>query len=350
MTFTLGDLLLLADRSILNPWLTGPFLAGLKLLDTCIEQSLLRSDASNLLPSAGVRRTLTWLFGIGLTLRSNRALSRKALNNGVPAKFDWDKEIVLITGGAGGIGAATARKLTSRCASVIVLDVLPLTYEAPKNLHYFQCDLTDYTALQSVAELIKRDVGEPTCVVANAGICRGKTILDATLRDIELTFGVNNLGLIWTAKTFLPSMAKNNHGHFVVIASQTGHSATAGIVDYSATKAAAIAIYEGIQSEMKHSYKAPAVRVSCVSPSAVNTQMFSGIKAPSNFVIPRLQPEDVANLVADVLRSTEAQNVMIPAFAYISPPTRALPDWWRVGLADGGAPAMTELRPHHPID
>ena len=350
MPFTLGDLLLLADKSILNPWISGPALIGLKALDILIKRSILPGDASIFLLSAGLHRTLIWLSGIGLTLRANRALSRRALNNGVTASFDWNREILLVTGGAGGIGAATARKLAARSAAVVVLDVLPLTYEPPENLHYYRCDLTDYSALQAIAESIRKDVGEPTCVVANAGICRAKTLLEATPRDVELTFGVNNLGIIWTAKTFLPSMVKNNHGHFLITASQTGHSATAHLVDYSATKAAAIAIYEGIQSELKHAYKAPAVRVSCISPCVVDTKMFTGIKAPSNFMLPRLQPEDVGNKIAEILWSGEAQNVMIPAFAYISPPTRALPEWWRVGLADGGAPLMKDLKPHHPID
>ena len=350
MAFTLGDLLLLVDRSFLNPWLSGLILAGVKVLDNYIQRLILRNDTAAFLSSPTLRSALVWFFGIGLTLRANRALSRKALNNGVSARFDWGKEIVLVTGGAGGIGAATARKLATKSAAVVALDVLPLTYEAPPNLHYYRCDLTDYSALQSVADSIRKEVGEPTCVVANAGICRGKSLLDASPRDVELTFGVNNLALIWTAKTFLPSMVKNNHGHFLVMASQTSHSATAHLVDYSATKAAAIAIYEGIQTEMKHCYQAPAVRISCVSPCAVDTKMFSGIKAPSNFIVPRLQPKDVGSLVADVLWSGEAQNVMTPAFAYISPPTRALPDWWRVGLADGGAPVMSGLKPHHPMD
>ncbi|KAI9691407.1 MAG: hypothetical protein M1820_009679 [Bogoriella megaspora] len=350
MPFTLGDLLLLADRSILNPWLSGPFLVGLKLLEAGIQRSVIPTDATAFLPSAGLVKGLQWLFGIGLTLRANRALSRKSLNNGVKADFDWSKEIVLVTGGAGGIGGETARKLSTKSAAVIVLDVLPLTYDPPKNLHYYRCDLTDYSALQTVASSIEKDVGEPTVVVANAGICRGRSILDSTPRDIELTFSVNALGTIWTAKTFLPAMVRRNHGHFLIIASQTAHSATAHLVDYSASKSAVLAIYEGLHTELKHVHKAPAVRVSCVSPCAVDTKMFTGIKAPSNFLVPKLEPGEVANLVAETLWSGESRNVMIPAFAYISPPTRALPDWWRVALADGGAPVMAELRPHRPID
>lgn len=144
-------------------------------------------------------------------------------------------------------------------------------------------------------------------------------------------------------------MAQKNHGHFLILASQAGYLATAGIVDYAASKSAAIAIYEGLQTELKHAYKAPAVRVSCVNPSAVNTKMFTGIKGPSNFVMPRLMPEDVADEIASILWSGYAQNRMIPASAYISAPTRCLPEWLRVGMQDGGADIMTELKPHDPL-
>ena len=143
-------------------------------------------------------------------------------------------------------------------------------------------------------------------------------------------------------------MAAKNHGHFVIIASQTGYLATAGIVDYAASKAASIAIYEGLQTEMKHFYHAPAVRISCISPSAVNTKMFAGIKGSSNFVLPRLAPEDVGETIERVLWSGKAQNLLIPAFAYISAPTRVLPDWIRVAMQDAGADIMTELTPHKP--
>ncbi len=144
-------------------------------------------------------------------------------------------------------------------------------------------------------------------------------------------------------------MAKKNHGHFLIIASQTGYLATAGVVDYAATKSAAIAIYEGLQTEVKHFYQASAVRVSCISPSAVDTKMFTGIKGPSNFIMPRLTPDGVAGTITSVLWSGLAQNLMIPASAYISAPTRCLPEWMRVGMQDGGADVMTELKPHDPL-
>ena len=57
---------------------------------------------------------------------------------------------------------------------------------AAANLFYYNCDLTNFDKIQSVAAQIQQEVGNPTCVIANAGICRGKPILHASSRDIEL--------------------------------------------------------------------------------------------------------------------------------------------------------------------
>lgn len=145
-------------------------------------------------------------------------------------------------------------------------------------------------------------------------------------------------------------MVAKNHGHVVIIASQGGFLATAGIVDYSATKSAAIAIYEGLQSEVKHYYNAPAVRVSCINPSVVKTAMFAGAKGESSFMLPKLDVADIGGLVVDILWGAKARNVMIPAMAYISAPTKIFPEWLRIAFQDGGADIMTTVKPHRTIE
>ena len=54
------------------------------------------------------------------------------------------------------------------------------------NVHYYKCDITDTQELRERATKIRKDLGSPTIVVANAGIVRGKTLLDASERDIQL--------------------------------------------------------------------------------------------------------------------------------------------------------------------
>ena len=62
-------------------------------------------------------------------------------------------------------------------------------------------------------------MGEPTVLINNAGVARGKTILDSTERDVRFTFDVNALAHYWLAKEFLPDMIKKNHGMVVTVAS-----------------------------------------------------------------------------------------------------------------------------------
>lgn len=79
----------------------------------------------------------SWIGLPWILYRSNRYLSQRAMNNGVDATFDWKREMVLVTGGSNGIGAACAQKLASRGTQVIVLDILPLTYEAREYISVF---------------------------------------------------------------------------------------------------------------------------------------------------------------------------------------------------------------------
>lgn len=96
-------------------------------------QALLSHYAPRLsVPVWNIVPSLSLLWGI---YQINRRLSRRALNNGVSATFDWEKEIVLVTGGSDGIGAATVQKLAERGTTIIVLDIRPLTYDAREHIH-----------------------------------------------------------------------------------------------------------------------------------------------------------------------------------------------------------------------
>jgi 3-oxoacyl-ACP reductase-like protein len=85
-------------------------------------------------PISSIVRYAVYILGAGVAWQVNRAMSSRALNNGVTSKFDWKKEIVVVTGGSGGIGAETVKTLARGGTQVVVLDVLPLTF--PKGLEF----------------------------------------------------------------------------------------------------------------------------------------------------------------------------------------------------------------------
>ncbi|EUC27400.1 hypothetical protein COCCADRAFT_41870 [Bipolaris zeicola 26-R-13] len=251
----------------------------------------------------------------------NQWLSRRALNGGnAPSNYDWDKEVILVTGGAGGIG---------------------------KKMHYYKCDITSYSNLQAVAARIREEVDEPTVAIANAGICRGKPVLEASKEAIELTFGVNNLAVLWTAKAFMPSMIKNNHSYFLIVASQAGYTWTPGLTDYSATKSAAVAIYEGLYGKVRYIHKSRSVRVSCVSPGAVDTKMFAGIKL--GLGMSALIPEYVGTQIPDIILAGRARNVFVLASAGFAVILLAMPDWIRAAMQVFSIGVFANLTPHNPM-
>lgn len=92
---------------------------------------------------------------------------------------------------------------------------------AASNVHYFKCDITSKQQIAAVAEEVRSQVGHPTVLINNAGVVRGKSIMDSSERDIRFTFEVNALAHFWMVQEFLPSIIEDNHGMVVTVASLT---------------------------------------------------------------------------------------------------------------------------------
>lgn len=102
MSWTLDDLLLLIDRTILNPAVSAVAIVAVHFL-TSHKLGLVKADTLIPYRIAGLSNPVFYrllqCLCFGLVLRGNRFLTRKALNNGVKAKFTWEKEIIVVTGG-----------------------------------------------------------------------------------------------------------------------------------------------------------------------------------------------------------------------------------------------------------
>ena len=262
--------------------------------------------------------------GVSLVIWANKALNKWTLNNWTrDPTWDLNKEIVLVTGAAGGIGQHVIKHLLEKNlkTTIVAVDYIALTWTPPpgSNVHYYQCDLSNSAKLKDMAGRIKRQVGDPTVLVNNAGLCRGRTIMEGSYQDVELTIRTNLTAPLLLLKEFLPAMVRNNHGHIVNVSSLSSVLAPAGVADYSATKAGLLSMTEALQLELRCRHGAPKVRTSVCVFGFIRTPLFKGETRTSNFVMPLVHPDSVGESLASIIESGYGQTLYLPGVArYIS--------------------------------
>ena len=265
------------QRTILNPLVTGPLLLSLVYFPQELH-SVLPAQAQQYLPhltSKACFTTLKVLLGLGLVRKANNYFSQLMLNNFNRDSWNHGKEVVIVTGAGGGIGEAVTRAIARSSAAVVALDlkapekpfrknslppnVTPLTGIAP-NTHFYRVDITNTGEISALAEEIRKDHGDPTVLVNNAGVSVCRPIFKETEEQLRNIFNVNTISHFLLTKEFVPAMAKANHGHVVTVASMGSYSVYADNVSYTCSKASALAFHEGLGQELKHRYNAPKVR------------------------------------------------------------------------------------------
>ncbi|KAH3969206.1 hypothetical protein HBI56_026670 [Parastagonospora nodorum] len=270
---------------------------------------------------------LRTLVGLGLLNSLSGWLDSAVTNNWSNDTYDWNKEIVVVTGGSDGIGKVVVHLLAERGIKVAVLDIQELTYEAPPSVRFFHCDLSSPDSIASACSQIRSTLGNPTVLINNAGVVRGKTILESTEKDINLTFKVNAFAHYYLAQQFLPDMVSKNHGLICTVASLAGFVTAPSMVDYAASKASAIAFHEGLASELVTHYKAPKVRTVLMCQGYTRTALFEGFD--SKF----LYPETVAEEIVKAVLGGKSKHMTLPETAWlIAPRLRSLPLWMQYGL------------------
>lgn len=187
----------------------------------------------------------------------------------------------IVTGGAAGIGAATARCLAARGAAVAVLDRSPDAAHAIAEEiggHAFAVDVIDPAATATAVEAAAAAMGGLTDVIANAGMGLNKPLHRYTDAEWRLVVGVNLDGTFHTLRTAIPLLLDNGGGSIVTVASLNATRPLQGEAPYSAAKAAVVNLTRTTALEY-----APTIRANCVSPGMIATGLTSIITDDAEF-------------------------------------------------------------------
>lgn len=233
-------------------------------------------------------------------------------------------EIVLITGAGSGIGRLLAIKFARLGATLVLWDInqegLNYTVRLAKDngagrVHSYICDCSKRQDVYRVADQVKKEVGDVSILINNAGIVIGKRFLDSPDPLVEKTMQVNAVAHFWTYKAFLPAMIAANHGHLVSIASSAGLCGVSQLSDYCASKFAAVGFAESIDMDLR-TLRKTGVKTTIVCPYVINTGMFDGVKAKWPRVLPILDPEYVAEKIITAVRRNQ-EMLFIPRILYV---------------------------------
>ena len=171
----------------------------------------------------------------------------------------------VVTGGAAGIGLATAHLLTARGARVACLDLAP--DGLPEPLVGIRADVADDGAVRAAVEQAAQRLGGIDILVNNAGIGAQGTIEDNSDDEWRRVFDVNVFGIVRTTRAALPYLRRSRSP---AIVNTCSIAATAGLPEralYSSTKGAVLALTRATAADLVHS----GIRVNCVNPGTADT-------------------------------------------------------------------------------
>jgi short-subunit dehydrogenase len=253
-------------------------------------------------------------------------------NSILPNMAQIASSVVLITGGASGIGRRMAMECArKKAAAVIILDInMPEGERFCRALNESGCksvfihaDLSTGESIMNAVRLLDEQEMKIDVLINNAGIVKGKSFIDHHAEDIVQTIAVNLTGPMLLTREIASRMVSNQKGHIVNIASSAGMAAHPKLSVYVASKWGMIGWSESMRLELESAKSG--VRVTTVTPYYIDTGMFNGVRSP---IIPLLEPDRVAR---KIIRGIENNKTFIrmPWLVYAIPFFKGiLPQRW----------------------
>ncbi|MFF0531204.1 SDR family oxidoreductase [Nocardia amikacinitolerans] len=262
-------------------------------------------------------------------------------------------KVVAITGGARGIGRATAEAFLAAKAAVAIGDVdveqvektaAELGADPDARVVGLPLNVTDRKSFAAFLDAVEAQLGPLDVLVNNAGIMPTGLFADEDEAMTERIIDVNLRGVIHGSRLAIERFLARGSGHLINIASLAGTQGFPGLATYCATKHAVVGFTSALHLELKEH----GVQVSAVLPGIVRTELSAGASMP-NWIEPltTVDPEQVAAAIVDTVRRARPLVTVPRRLAAIIKSTQLLP--YRVQLAvakfTGATTAYTEPDP-----
>ena len=185
----------------------------------------------------------------------------------MPNEHRFSGRVALVTGAAGGIGAAAARRLLAEGATVFALDLRP---EAPEGVTSIAGDVSDSA---DVARAVAQ--AEPVDVLVCCAGVPGRSLRTVEVDDEEWrrVMAINADGVFFCNRAVIPGMVERGYGRIVNVASIAGKEGNPMAAAYSASKAAVIGLTKAIGKDLART----GVAVNCIAPAVIETPILEGI-------------------------------------------------------------------------
>jgi short-subunit dehydrogenase len=224
-------------------------------------------------------------------------------------------QVAVVTGASRGIGAAVARKLSSRgwlCVLLARDEQRLRALAAELRGEYEPCDVSDRAAVEAVAARVLERHPRVNLLVNNAGISARAGFLDGDPERIEQVLRTNYLGCVWCLRAFLPGLEAARPSDVVNVVSVAGTVAVPTSGPYSASKHAQLAFSRATSASLR----ARGIRVHTVNPGFVETEGFPQRDALRSAFFRRtvLEPEDVARHLADRIGQRPSETTIPSSF------------------------------------
>ena len=223
-------------------------------------------------------------------------------------------KIAIITGGAAGIGAATAQKFVEEGAKVIIWDLDETKGNAlatQLNAHFAKVNTANYAEIETAAKAVNDQFGRIDILINNAGITRDSSLKKMTIEQWQQVIDVNLSGVFYCTKIISEYMLANNWGRIINASSVVGLYGNFGQTNYVATKSGLIGMTKTLARELGKK----GITVNAIAPGFIATEMVAAM--PENVIeamkakvpLARLgDPKEIANVYA-FLASDEASYI-----------------------------------------